>query len=288
MKTAKILLNIAKDDLKSSELLYKNKLYPQALFYYQQSVEKANKAFAIALNIIKPEDIYKKVGHNSTEIYNILLKEQKQNILDLVELSKWKPETLKVESFKQAVSSRTQQYIDKGLEFIEIIYTKKKKIAILSEEDILKIIDMISSFTFVRLRPTKKMMLFISDHFEIFKREMISLNTILESQQLDEEIAILRVMSLKNIFCKKYGIKRNMKLFCKLADIQQRILYAYNVLFWCSIVTLPHSVDTRYPNIKENKNPYKRYNKNNPLIKYLPVFIQFQQKTLRILVNLLE
>lgn len=37
---AKLYLIIAKKDLEAAELLYKNKFYPQALFYLQQSIEK--------------------------------------------------------------------------------------------------------------------------------------------------------------------------------------------------------------------------------------------------------
>ena len=41
------LFAIAKMDLEASNVLYDNELYPQAIFYFQQSVEKANKALVL-------------------------------------------------------------------------------------------------------------------------------------------------------------------------------------------------------------------------------------------------
>lgn len=42
-------LNIAKSDLEASRVLYENQLYPQAIFYFQQNVEKANKSLALVI-----------------------------------------------------------------------------------------------------------------------------------------------------------------------------------------------------------------------------------------------
>ncbi len=62
MKLSKTLLEIAKKDLEAAKCLYEKELYPQAIFYLQQSVEKAAKSFAIMTNMIK-EDEVKAVWH---------------------------------------------------------------------------------------------------------------------------------------------------------------------------------------------------------------------------------
>jgi HEPN domain-containing protein len=46
MKMDEELLMIAKKDLQASRVLFDNRLYPQAIFFFQQSVEKANKSLA--------------------------------------------------------------------------------------------------------------------------------------------------------------------------------------------------------------------------------------------------
>jgi HEPN domain-containing protein len=41
------LLKIAKSDLRASKLLYKEKLYSQSIYFFQQSIEKSNKVLTI-------------------------------------------------------------------------------------------------------------------------------------------------------------------------------------------------------------------------------------------------
>ena len=40
-------LEISKEDLEASKILYRNKKYPQASFYFQQSIEKLFKALLL-------------------------------------------------------------------------------------------------------------------------------------------------------------------------------------------------------------------------------------------------
>lgn len=79
MKLSKTLLEIAKKDLEAAKCLYEKELYPQAIFYLQQSVEKAAKSFAIMTNMIK-EDEVKAVWHNPLRIHEKLLNEQRQKL----------------------------------------------------------------------------------------------------------------------------------------------------------------------------------------------------------------
>ena len=62
----KILFEISEEDFNASKLLYANGFYPQAIFYFQQSVEKLIKYLGIVDGIIKQEDLIKKISHNSS------------------------------------------------------------------------------------------------------------------------------------------------------------------------------------------------------------------------------
>lgn len=68
MELIKEFLKIANKDFKSSKILYKNHLCPQAMFYFSQSVEKANKALALTTGNYTEEDMLK-IRHDSTTIY---------------------------------------------------------------------------------------------------------------------------------------------------------------------------------------------------------------------------
>lgn len=54
---------ISKKDLEASNLLFNNKLYPQAVFYFEQSVEKAVKALGIHFKLLKEENDFKNMHH---------------------------------------------------------------------------------------------------------------------------------------------------------------------------------------------------------------------------------
>jgi len=74
VKLALSLAKIGRADLKASKLLYGKKLYPQSIFYLQQSVEKSVKATGLLLSLVRPdkEDLTREVGHAT--IFSILVR----------------------------------------------------------------------------------------------------------------------------------------------------------------------------------------------------------------------
>ena len=62
-------LEIAQSDLRAAECLFENGFYPQSLFFLQQSVEKATKAFSIKVGLLKNEKEIKSYSHKSSTIF---------------------------------------------------------------------------------------------------------------------------------------------------------------------------------------------------------------------------
>jgi len=60
----KALLDIAKKDLEASKYLFDGGFYPHAVFYLQQSVEKALKSFLLKYGMIKKNTLKANMGHN--------------------------------------------------------------------------------------------------------------------------------------------------------------------------------------------------------------------------------
>lgn len=83
MELIKEFLKIANKDLKSSKILYESLLYPQAMFYFSQSVEKANKAFALTTGNYT-EQYIKKISHDSTIIHQNAIIETKNRYQNLL------------------------------------------------------------------------------------------------------------------------------------------------------------------------------------------------------------
>lgn len=67
-KVAKVAYELSKtsyDDIRSAKLLYSNKLYPQAFYFLQQSVEKSAKACGLLIGSVKIKELKSEVGHIS-------------------------------------------------------------------------------------------------------------------------------------------------------------------------------------------------------------------------------
>ena len=80
MKLSTSYYDIAVVDIKASKILFGNKLYSQSVFYFQQSVEKANKAFAILTEIISEEEAKFDRDHNTNKIYKRIIDKQTNEI----------------------------------------------------------------------------------------------------------------------------------------------------------------------------------------------------------------
>lgn len=88
-----ILIKTSKIDLKSSRILYDRELYPQSVFYLEQSVEKITKAYSIVLLGLGPEDAKKRISHKSpktmlkkVDVFKNIHDEFKKNYHELNEI----------------------------------------------------------------------------------------------------------------------------------------------------------------------------------------------------------
>lgn len=83
MNVAEILLEISKRDLEAANCLYQNKFYPQAVFYLQQSVEKAAKSFGLLAKMIDESELKGSIGHNPLKIHKKIMDQQRQKIEEI-------------------------------------------------------------------------------------------------------------------------------------------------------------------------------------------------------------
>jgi hypothetical protein len=70
-----VLLDISIEDLNASKLLLENNLYPQSIFYFQQSTEKAIKYLGLSSNLIRKQDLLSDIGHKNLKIFKKASKE---------------------------------------------------------------------------------------------------------------------------------------------------------------------------------------------------------------------
>lgn len=95
-------LNDAKEDIKSSRLLFEGQIYSRSVFFLQQSVEKACKALGLALGFIKRQ---KSIGHESPEVFIKMLEDDFSinHYLPLLEQYTNENQKIKIEKAKESI-----------------------------------------------------------------------------------------------------------------------------------------------------------------------------------------
>lgn len=247
MKMYVELLKIAQSDLRASTILYDNELYPQAIFYFQQSVEKASKSYGLLSGVITDADLKKEIGHNAFKIYTKFIEKRKEAnpsviremgdpFLTLEELT-----TLKQHSLRQ---------VDRGLINLNLIFKQPyNENHIDTHEKEIKI-------------SLKNIEYFIEDELKRIRR-MTDVNIIMKIINILINVSKLHHDKLKRKMTME-SIARQGMLF----SVIESVLYNFSDIF------RSHSTTTRYP--EKERTPIKTYTKNSPIVKFLPEFIAVQ------------
>lgn len=72
------LIQLAKTDIKDSELLLNNQRFNNSLYFYHQAVEKAVKYLGLEIGIVDETDLRRKISHNPLKVFIIL--NEKENL----------------------------------------------------------------------------------------------------------------------------------------------------------------------------------------------------------------
>jgi len=99
---ARQTLEIAKSDLSAARCLYENRLYPQAIFYLQQSVEKSFKSQIYFLGLANEKEARSRISHNTLQVFKKTTEEQDNRINHILETLDENPQ----------LQRKLQKYID--------------------------------------------------------------------------------------------------------------------------------------------------------------------------------
>lgn len=267
MKFNKTLLEIAKKDLKAAKCLYEKELYPQAIFYLQQSVEKAAKSFAIMTNMIK-EDEVKTVRHNPLKIQEKLLNEQKEKLERLNRAFDAIPRLTETSLLKNIDLDKMREALDKFQRSLSLIQAEP---VFLSKQEITQFIEELDksekevTSAFASSPPPDQ------EFINMLKQGILELLDILyeynpqRAEELRKEVSALSP--------KLFG-----EIIEKIKPLMIDFLYVHLSLFYLSIITFPHAVIARYPNGRSN--PLEIYKEDFPLTELFGECAEKMEKTL--------
>lgn len=111
-------LEVSQEDLQASKLLFDNQFYPQAIFYFQQAVEKLIKYIGLENNIIQEKET-RKISHISSKIFKKAIKQVSPHIdlnlnvdMDFEKMNKFitnNPEAIVVPKVIEQIQNTFQQ-----------------------------------------------------------------------------------------------------------------------------------------------------------------------------------
>lgn len=275
MKMTTDLLHISTMDLQASRVLHEKELHPQAVFYFQQSVEKACKAFALLTNQVTEKELPREVGHETIKIFEMAAKHQVVRFKKLEENLNKLPELKTLTIFKDFDARKNLNEFERSLSEIEEIKEDRDDLIYISSRDIRRILK--------EIKLTNK-------DFEKGKRSLSNFK-ISERTWNKQKVEILEFCKvlLKNDITQFEEVKSSFekaetKLLVEksIKDLLEPLTIALLIsvsLYYLAIITLPHSIITRYP--LKGLTPLEIYTKELPVVKMLPKLFEIQDVVLK-------
>lgn len=278
MSLPEILLEISKKDLEAANVLYQNKLYPQAIFYLQQSVEKAAKSFGLIANIIDEDELKSSIRHRTLELYKKIMNEQKQKIITIKKGLEVFPRLKNAELIKILDIEKQEKLIKDFERFYKSITKGGENLIFISKDEIRMIIRDLNKLE-LEFQETKKKLEEFSASEEEFKKMRAEIEKLMEEfSALINGIDSTKDKELKSALSDG-KFERTLKvIFEKLIPVLLEVYYINLSLFYLGIITFPHAVTARYP--EKGLNPLEIYNEQHSLIQLFEECSELLNKTI--------
>ena len=257
--TIKVWIDLSKSDLNSSKILHENGHYRNSYFLFQQTTEKANKAFALISEILTETEL-KTIQHDQTKIYRKAIVKQEKNILESIELFKQIEIHKNLELLSPKQLKIRHDSIKKSISFIDSL--RNCDLINITSEDLDYYINEINELKNFKLELPK-------DFNSILRTQMIALSNWIG--QFDTEKAKTFKKEIQDFL----NIEESEKLFESLKTViypMFDIMFINFTLYICAILTIQHSSLTRYPS--DGINPERIYNRKLPIVNKQMEFIE--------------
>lgn len=272
------LIKISEKDLGSSKVLFENRDYSNAVFLFQQSVEKSTKALLLLNEVLKSQELIG-VGHYLSKKHLEGVKESQKKAINLKEAIENNPKLKEIPMIKKL---DLEDFQGKTIEAEKIIKSVSKKSKIYSDN--LLILDQNIS--------EMEKILIDSEKFKIDDLEKISGDELLNEWTSNIK-AFSKIKKEEGKGISEQEEKEALAItgdFLKNIALRQAESMIYGGTSHAVDSTLnffvePHFKFLRYPG---KKNPLEYYNLENPLIKRLLKLIEIQKRNLKIHKKYLE
>lgn len=282
MNWAKILLEIADKDLEAAKCLYDKELYPQSIFYLQQSVEKAAKSFGLVMGIISENELKGRegVGHHPYKIYKKLFSMQKKSLKKINEGIKKAPNVKELPLIKTIDLNKIPNETDELLNFFDDL-RQGEDIFFLSNEEIEGWIEDLN-----KLKAEVEELNEGATTFSISNEEFDRVKQgVLKSFDALYEYKPQKIEKMRKVLDNAITPDQVEEMIKMISPPLNDGVFVSVSLLYLSIITFPHVV-SRYPN--DDFNPLEIYNRDLPIIQSFNELNEIMEGTLFKMGNLLR
>lgn len=233
--SAKLWIDLAKSDLKSAKLLYKNRHYRTSYFFFQQASEKANKAFAL-LYEFGSEETFKEAGHNQFKFLRKYLSEKQKEIEELIQVTEPLPQIKGNKISKLLQFKKHSESLSEGVRLIDGL--KSRDLVNLSSIEL-------NSFL-IELKKSKFLKIKLPKNYDI-EAEKLMKQLLDWISQFNTKKAIAAKNQFEEFTKDKEKLKKIYELVAPILNNISNLVFSGYVLNICALVTVQHSSLTRYP-----------------------------------------
>jgi hypothetical protein len=255
------LLRIAKSDLSACRVLHANHLFAQAYFYFQQSVEKCNKALGLKLEVITVDDL-SDFKHDQIKIYRELIKQSEEKINQHLKTIEPFNEAKNHLIHKELQMEKIPLDADKARRFFDSL--RNSDLINLDTETVEYCIKEISDLGKLERAPD------ISPHEELLTSRMFQVADWIGT--FGTEKAITGKAEMISFFSDKEKKGQYFKAVTEYITVVMDFTYIQVTLYYFALLTIQHSSQTRYIS-DEGIHPLDLYTDALPAISKLPEMI---------------
>jgi len=258
MQLDKMFLEIAKKDLVAAEILHNNGLYPQAVFYLQQSVEKTSKSFALMSNIITAEEL-REIGHHPFLILKKLLDAHGEKLDTIHNVISKIPELRDLTIFKELNVSDQYEDLEKTDKTFDQLVKVKKELIFYPKEYYTKLFEELKQ---IELEIKEKHSKITEEDLRKFGEHLIPFSALVSDKFPHISLENINKQELEEYI----GSKEFIDLLKKIIPAIFDLAYIFPSLIYLSVITFPHAVIARYP--QNGLNPLEIYTDELPIIRF--------------------